>query len=55
VTKQGYAPQPFTVADDRVAALVVGGGAVMSGSFHRPTTIRTCARRSAELGEGFVG
>jgi predicted TIM-barrel fold metal-dependent hydrolase len=45
VTNQGYVPQPFTVADyrARVAALGVGGGAIMSGSFKADDQTYLCA------------
>jgi predicted TIM-barrel fold metal-dependent hydrolase len=56
VANQGFVPEPFTVADyrARVAALGVGGGAVVSGSFqaYDQTYLLDALER---LGPGFVG
>lgn len=53
---EGYLPNPFTIADyrKRMSRFDVGGGAVVSGSFHG--TDQTYLEAAlAELGEGWVG
>jgi predicted TIM-barrel fold metal-dependent hydrolase len=53
---EGYLPNPFTIADyrKRMSHFDVGGGAVVSGSFHGIDQTYLEAAL-AELGEGWVG